>query len=146
MGKKPSTKWCLPLCGGCHREDRDAEHKIGGLGFWPWLGVKPVLGGTQPLLPQGRSRADAGRGVRGDRGAGECFAVSGGAMTVSSPQLAISDLVEGYGFSARYWTKLAASGRIPGAWQPSGPKGSWRFDAGLFVKWRENSQREVAAW
>jgi hypothetical protein len=57
--------------------------------------------------------------------------------------LKATDLARRYGFTARYWTKQAASGRIPGAWQPSGPGGAWLFDEGGFLAWREATKREV---
>lgn len=41
MGKKPPDKDCLPLCGGCHRGDKDAQHKIGERQFWALLGIDP---------------------------------------------------------------------------------------------------------
>jgi DNA modification methylase len=47
-------------------------------------------------------------------------------------------------FTARYWIKQAASGKVPGAWQPSGPGGAWLFDHAEFVAWRKASKREVA--
>ena len=30
-------------------------------------------------------------------------------------------LAKTYGFSPRYWTRLAAQGKVPGAYQPAGP-------------------------
>jgi hypothetical protein len=43
MQKRPEDRWALPLCGSCHREDRDAQHKVGELAFWHWLGINPLL-------------------------------------------------------------------------------------------------------
>src|SRR5262249_10340347 len=64
-------------------------------------------------------------------------------MTASCPQLRTAQMVARYGFTARHWTKLAASGRIPGAHQPSGMKGHWVFDARLFASWWQAGRREA---
>lgn len=50
-------------------------------------------------------------------------------------EIRASDLSARYGFTGRYWIKLAAAGRIPGAWQPSGPRGQWVFDRAKFTIW-----------
>ena len=42
LAKKPSDRWTVPLCAGCHREDRDALHKIGEHLFWHRLGINPL--------------------------------------------------------------------------------------------------------
>src|SRR5581483_10303975 len=39
MAKKPADRWTVPLCGGCHREDRDALHRLGEYLFWAQLGI-----------------------------------------------------------------------------------------------------------
>jgi hypothetical protein len=62
------------------------------------------------------------------------------------PPLRASVLARQYGFTSRYWIKLAAAGRIPGARQPFGPGGVWLFDAEQFGKWWKTTQREVRAW
>src|SRR5206468_785392 len=64
----------------------------------------------------------------------------------NNPQLRASDLARRYGFTARYWVKLAADGRIPGARQPFGPRGTWLFDGAAIAKWWDARQREVVAW
>src|ERR1041385_6394850 len=46
-----------------------------------------------------------------------------------------SYLAEQTGFSARQLTGLARQRRIPGAVQPTGPRGGWRFDETLFWRW-----------
>jgi hypothetical protein len=38
-----------------------------------------------------------------------------------SAPIKAAEIAREYGFSTRYWTKLAAAGKIPGATQPSGP-------------------------
>lgn len=43
MGEKPDDKWTVPLCAGCHREDADAQHKVGELPFWHALNLNPFL-------------------------------------------------------------------------------------------------------
>ena len=43
MAKKPADRWALPLCGACHRIDRDALHQIGEDLFWHILGLNPLL-------------------------------------------------------------------------------------------------------
>lgn len=43
MGEKPDDKWTLPLCGGCHRLDKDALHKVGELPFFHALNLNPLL-------------------------------------------------------------------------------------------------------
>src|SRR5262249_8255553 len=64
----------------------------------------------------------------------------------SCPQLRASEVARCYGFTSRYWIRLAATGKIPGARQPSGPKGQWLFDADIFAKWWDSKQREVVTW
>src|SRR5579883_1618266 len=45
------------------------------------------------------------------------------------------------GFSARWFTREANAGRIPGACQPRGEKGEWRFDEERFWRfWRERER------
>jgi hypothetical protein len=41
--KKPADRWAVPLDGGCHREDREALHRIGEYLFWQNLGINPLL-------------------------------------------------------------------------------------------------------
>ena len=43
IGKKPDDKYAAPLCGWCHREDRDSQHHVGEKLFWGQLGINPVL-------------------------------------------------------------------------------------------------------
>ena len=43
MGKKPADQWTVPLCGSCHREDRDALHRVGEQTFFADLGINPLL-------------------------------------------------------------------------------------------------------
>lgn len=43
MGKKPCDADAAPLCAGCHRLDRDAQHSRGERMFWAELGINPLL-------------------------------------------------------------------------------------------------------
>lgn len=43
MSEKPDDKWTLPLCGGCHRLDKEALHKVGELPFFHALNLNPLL-------------------------------------------------------------------------------------------------------
>jgi len=42
LGKKPESKWCLPLCAGDHRLARDAQHNRNEQAFWAELGLNPL--------------------------------------------------------------------------------------------------------
>ena len=46
------------------------------------------------------------------------------------------------GLTPRWFTGQACEGRIPGAVQPSGPGGAWRFDETRFWRWWEERERE----
>lgn len=39
LQKKPEDRWALPLCAGCHRLNRDAQHNSGEREFWDRLGI-----------------------------------------------------------------------------------------------------------
>lgn len=43
MSKKPPDAFAIPLCAGCHRLDRDAQHNRGERMFWAELGINPLL-------------------------------------------------------------------------------------------------------
>jgi hypothetical protein len=43
LGKKPSDAHAVPLCSGCHRLDRDAQHNRSEKAFWADLGINPLL-------------------------------------------------------------------------------------------------------
>src|SRR6266567_1132780 len=60
--------------------------------------------------------------------------------------LRAADLVNRYGFTPRYWIRLAAQGKIPGAHQPSGAQGHWLFDPVIFKRWWTTTQRKVLTW
>jgi integrase len=71
--------------------------------------------------------------------------MAGRASTIS-PQLRASEIARAYGFTSRYWIRLAAAGKVPGAWQPSGPGGGWLFDHAEFAAWRQASKRRTTRW
>ena len=60
--------------------------------------------------------------------------------------LRASDISRQYGLTARHWIRLAAAGKVPGAWQPAGEKGAWLFDAEQFAQWRKAKKREAVTW
>src|SRR5262249_26552246 len=66
--------------------------------------------------------------------------------STASTQLRASEIATRYGLSSRYWIKMAAAGRIAGAWQRSGVGGAWLFDKAQFVAWREAQKRRAPAW
>jgi len=43
LGKKPNDNFCCPLCAGCHRLDRDAQHNRGEREFWDAVGINPLI-------------------------------------------------------------------------------------------------------
>lgn len=43
LGKKPSDSDTVPLCAGCHRLDRDAQHSRSEKAFWASLGINPLI-------------------------------------------------------------------------------------------------------
>jgi hypothetical protein len=57
-----------------------------------------------------------------------------------------ADLVVHFGMTARYWTRMAAEGKVPSAWQPSGGGGKWLFDLQAVDRWRQDSLRRVKSW
>src|SRR5690606_23944920 len=64
---------------------------------------------------------------------------------MSSRPVSASQIASEFGFTARHWIRQAANGRVPGAYQPSGPKGHWLFDRAVFEKWYRSTVRE-ATW
>lgn len=43
LGKKPADSYSVPLCAGCHRLDRDAQHSRSEKLFWHELGINPLI-------------------------------------------------------------------------------------------------------
>src|SRR6185312_8139517 len=60
--------------------------------------------------------------------------------------VAASTIAERFGFTARHWIRQAAEGRVPGAYQPSGPGGRWLFDEAVFEHWYRSRVREARLW
>jgi hypothetical protein len=65
---------------------------------------------------------------------------------MGAPAVTASMLSERYGPSARYWIRMAAKGKIPGAFQPSGRGGKWFFDPTAVGRWWESRRKEVDQW
>ena len=42
IGRKPDDRDSVPLCGWCHREGPEAQHKAGEAAFWDRLGIDPI--------------------------------------------------------------------------------------------------------
>jgi hypothetical protein len=53
--------------------------------------------------------------------------------------LTAAELSKTYGLTARHWIRLAARGKVPGAYQPAGEGGKWLFDEDQAAKFRGNS-------
>ena len=43
LGKKPKDSAAVPLCAGCHRLDRDAQHNRSEKLFWHEIGINPLI-------------------------------------------------------------------------------------------------------
>jgi hypothetical protein len=43
VGQKPDDKWTVPLCAGHHRDDNDAQHRMGERRFWDRQRINPLL-------------------------------------------------------------------------------------------------------
>lgn len=41
VGAKPSDRFCVPLCAGCHLDDPGAQHRVGERKFWARVGIDP---------------------------------------------------------------------------------------------------------
>lgn len=42
LQKKPHDKWSLPLCAGCHRNEKHAQHNQGEANFWCAIDISPL--------------------------------------------------------------------------------------------------------
>ncbi len=51
-------------------------------------------------------------------------------------------LAERTSLTARWFTGQACEGKIPGAVQPIGPGGAWRFDEDQFWQWWQSKERQ----
>lgn len=56
------------------------------------------------------------------------------------------DIAKEFGNTPRYWTKLAASGKIPSTWQPDGEGSIWLFEYDAFVRWQKSKIVRVKEW
>lgn len=53
LGKKPDDPYAVPLCAGCHRLDRDAQHSRSEKLFWHQLGINPLIVAEQLYAQRG---------------------------------------------------------------------------------------------
>ena len=60
----------------------------------------------------------------------------------ASRHVSATHLAARTGLTARWFTGAACEGKIPGAVQPSGPRGAWRFDERRFWAWWNERERE----
>ena len=51
-------------------------------------------------------------------------------------------LSERTSLTTRWFTRQACEGKIPGAVQPAGPGGAWRFDEAQFWRWWGEKERK----
>ncbi len=63
-------------------------------------------------------------------------------MKKSPKYVSASYLSERTSLSARWFTGQACEGKIPGAVQPIGPGGAWRFDEDQFWRWWQSKERQ----
>lgn len=68
------------------------------------------------------------------------------ALPITKRQATASELADLFGMTSRYWTRMAAEGKVPGAWQPSGGGGKWLFDLDAVIRWRTNNLKRVPEW
>jgi hypothetical protein len=66
------------------------------------------------------------------------------AIRLKAQYVKARDLADMTGFTPRYFTELAATGRIPGAHQPTGTGGAWRFDLSKFREWWNSTESKVS--
>jgi hypothetical protein len=41
LGERPSDKWSVPLCAGCHMDGSLSVHRTGEEQFWAFVGMNP---------------------------------------------------------------------------------------------------------
>ena len=63
-------------------------------------------------------------------------------MKKSPKYVSAAYLSERTSLSPRWFTGQACEGRIPGAFQPNGPGGAWRFDEDQFWRWWRSKERK----
>ncbi len=64
------------------------------------------------------------------------------AMKKSPKYVSAAYLAERTSLTTHWFTRQACEGKIPGAVQPSGPGGTWRFDEAQFWRWWDERKRE----
>ncbi len=63
-------------------------------------------------------------------------------MKKSLKYVSAAYLAERTSLTTRWFTRQACEGKIPGAVQPSGPGGAWRFDEDQFWRWWGEKERK----
>ncbi len=63
-------------------------------------------------------------------------------MKKSPKYVSAAYLSECTSLTARWFTGQACEGKIPGAVQPIGPGGAWRFDEDQFWRWWQSKERK----
>ncbi len=63
-------------------------------------------------------------------------------MKKSLKYVSATYLAERTSLTTRWFTKQACEGKIPGAVQPNGPGGTWRFDEDQFWRWWGEKERK----
>ncbi len=63
-------------------------------------------------------------------------------MKKSPKYVSAAYLSERTSLSPRWFTAAACEGKIPGAVQPIGPGGAWRFDEDQFWQWWQSKERK----
>ncbi len=63
-------------------------------------------------------------------------------MKKSPNYVSAAYLTERTSLTARWFTGQACEGKIPGAVQPIGPGGAWRFDEDQFWRWWQSKERQ----
>jgi len=108
--------------------------------------IEPPLALSPPVAPIANFRPDPDKNQAGLANSSRHQPLRSEGVTKSA-QLRTSDIAARFGFTRRYWIKLASVGKIPGARQPSGPGGGWLFDRELFESWWSKlPRRENETW
>ncbi len=63
-------------------------------------------------------------------------------MKKSPKYVSAAYLAERTSLTTRWFTGQACEGKIPGAVQPIGPGGAWRFDEDQFWRWWQSKERK----
>jgi hypothetical protein len=53
MQQRPDDRWSNPLCPEHHRTGKFAQHKVGELDFWVWVGIDPFGNATKLWVESG---------------------------------------------------------------------------------------------